>query len=70
VESLADRSAVPVWVAADFDTRLPEPVETVDDGIGGADASRGSGLRGLEDRVSAVRGSFRVETRATGEPVS
>jgi signal transduction histidine kinase len=90
-----------------FDTRLPEPVETVayfvvsqslanvakyarasgarvalsrcngtlrveivDDGVGGADASRGSGLRGLEDRVSAVRGSFRVETWATGEPVS
>jgi len=38
----------------------------VDDGVGGADASQGSGLRGLEDRVSAVRGSFRVETRATG----
>jgi signal transduction histidine kinase len=45
-------------------------VEIVDDGVGGADASRGSGLRGLEDRVSAVRGSFRVETWATGEPVS
>jgi hypothetical protein len=43
-------------------------VEIVDDGIGGADASRGSGLRGLEDRVSAVRGSFRVQTRATGNP--
>ena len=41
-------------------------VEIVDDGVGGADASQGSGLRGLEDRVSAVRGSFRVETRATG----
>jgi signal transduction histidine kinase len=32
----------------------------------GADATQGSGLRGLEDRVSAVRGSFRAETRATG----
>ena len=103
MESLAERSAVPVRVAADFDARLPEPVETVayfvvseslanvakyarasgarvglsrcngtlrveivDDGVGGADASRGSGLRGLEDRVSAVRGSFRVETPAAG----
>ena len=103
VESRPERSAVPVRVAADFDTRLPEPVETVayfvvseslanvakyarasgarvalsrcngtrrveivDDGVGGADASQGSGLRGLEDRVSAVRGSFRVETQATG----
>jgi signal transduction histidine kinase len=37
-------------------------VEVTDDGIGGADASRGSGLRGLEDRVAAVRGSFHVHT--------
>src|SRR6266568_9453859 len=29
-------------------------VEVADDGVGGADASHGSGLRGLEDRVSAV----------------
>jgi signal transduction histidine kinase len=103
VESLADRSSVPVRVIADFDARLPEPVEAVayfvvseslanvvkyahasaarvelsrcngslrvevfDDGVGGADASRGSGLRGLEDRVCAVRGSFRVETPSGG----
>ncbi len=103
VESLADRSSMPVRVIADFDARLPEPVETVayfvvseslanvakyahasgarvemsrrngslrvevlDDGIGGADAARGSGLRGLEDRVAAVRGSFHVETRSSG----
>jgi signal transduction histidine kinase len=31
-------------------------VEVVDDGIGGADASRGSGLRGLTDRVDALGG--------------
>jgi signal transduction histidine kinase len=31
-------------------------VEVVDDGIGGADASRGSGLRGLTDRVEALGG--------------
>ena len=41
-------------------------VEVLDNGIGGADAAQGSGLRGLEDRVSAVRGRFRVETRASG----
>jgi signal transduction histidine kinase len=35
-------------------------VEVTDDGIGGADPSRGSGLRGLEDRVSAVRGTLRI----------
>lgn len=41
-------------------------VEVTDDGIGGADDSRGSGLRGLQDRVSAVRGSFRVENPPAG----
>jgi signal transduction histidine kinase len=35
-------------------------VEVVDDGIGGADASRGSGLRGLADRVGALSGSLEV----------
>ena len=29
-------------------------VEIADDGIGGADAARGSGLRGLADRVEAL----------------
>ena len=103
VEALADRSALPVRVLADFDERLPGPIEAIayfvvaealanvtkyacasgarvelsrcngtlrvqvaDDGIGGADATRGSGLRGLEDRVSAVRGSFRVENPPGG----
>jgi signal transduction histidine kinase len=31
-------------------------VEVADDGIGGADVSRGSGLRGLTDRVEALDG--------------
>jgi signal transduction histidine kinase len=35
-------------------------VEVRDDGIGGADHSAGSGLRGLADRVSAVQGSLHV----------
>jgi signal transduction histidine kinase len=35
-------------------------VEVRDDGIGGADPSAGSGLRGLADRVSAVQGSLHV----------
>jgi signal transduction histidine kinase len=37
-------------------------VEISDDGIGGADASRGSGLRGLADRVEALDGRLRVES--------
>jgi signal transduction histidine kinase len=103
VEALADRSALPVRVLADFAGRLPGSIEAIayfvvaeslanvtkyahasgalvelsrcngtlqvmvtDDGVGGADASRGSGLRGLEDRVCAVRGSFRVENPPEG----
>ncbi|HEV2241674.1 MAG TPA: sensor histidine kinase, partial [Streptosporangiaceae bacterium] len=102
-EALADRSALPVRVRADFDERLPEPIEAIayfvvaealanvtkharasgaqvelsrcngtlrvevtDDGVGGADATQGSGLRGLEDRVCAVRGSFRVDNPPGG----
>ena len=35
-------------------------IHVTDDGIGGADPSRGSGLRGLADRVAALGGSLRV----------
>ena len=35
-------------------------VEVNDDGIGGADTERGSGLRGLADRVEALGGRLRV----------
>jgi signal transduction histidine kinase len=41
-------------------------VEIVDDGIGGADESRGSGLRGLADRVEALGGKLRVWSPAGG----
>jgi signal transduction histidine kinase len=37
-------------------------VEVVDDGIGGADTERGTGLRGLADRVEALDGRLRVWT--------
>jgi signal transduction histidine kinase len=37
-------------------------VRIADDGVGGADASRGSGLRGLADRVEALDGRLRVES--------
>jgi signal transduction histidine kinase len=37
-------------------------VEVADDGIGGADPDRGSGLRGLADRVTALGGRLRVES--------
>lgn len=35
-------------------------VEIVDDGIGGADSERGTGLRGLADRVEALNGQLRI----------
>jgi PAS domain S-box-containing protein len=38
-------------------------VEVSDDGIGGADPTRGSGLRGLADRVEALDGVLQVESR-------
>jgi signal transduction histidine kinase len=37
-------------------------VEIVDNGVGGADTERGTGLRGLADRVEALGGRLRVWT--------
>jgi signal transduction histidine kinase len=37
-----------------------------DDGIGGADATRGSGLRGLADRVAVVDGTLDVSSPPGG----
>jgi len=39
-------------------------VEIADDGVGGADASSGSGLRGLADRVAALGGELKVSSEA------
>ena len=41
-------------------------VEVRDDGVGGADLSGGSGLRGLADRVSALGGRLGIESPAGG----
>lgn len=41
-------------------------VDIEDDGVGGADPERGSGLRGLADRVAAVGGRFVVESPPGG----
>jgi signal transduction histidine kinase len=37
-----------------------------DDGVGGADASRGSGLRDLEDRVAANDGTLTIDSPPGG----
>jgi len=102
VGALADRSPVPVQIAAMPDRRLPAAVEAAayyivseaitnvakyaeasqvtvdvraddghvevdvrDDGVGGADPSAGTGLRGIADRVEALQGRLRV-TSARG----
>jgi signal transduction histidine kinase len=41
-------------------------VQVVDNGVGGADTERGTGLRGLADRVEALGGRLRVWTPAGG----
>ena len=41
-------------------------VRVADDGVGGADISRGSGLRGLRDRVEALDGTLRVDSPVGG----
>jgi signal transduction histidine kinase len=57
--------------------RLDEPsnalhVSVFDDGVGGADVSDGddaTGLRGLEERVRAARGTFTVTSPVTGPTI-
>jgi signal transduction histidine kinase len=41
-------------------------VEIADDGIGGADATAGSGLRGLADRLAAVDGTMEITSPRGG----
>jgi signal transduction histidine kinase len=37
-------------------------IEIADDGIGGADPSRGTGIRGLSDRVEALDGHLDLDS--------
>jgi signal transduction histidine kinase len=37
-------------------------VEVADDGVGGADMDRGTGLRGLSDRLAAIEGRLQVDS--------
>jgi len=41
-------------------------VDVTDDGVGGANAGRGSGLRGLADRVAALDGTLSLESPTGG----
>jgi signal transduction histidine kinase len=57
----AEASAV--WVDVDVDERSLR-LSVRDDGVGGVDPQRGSGLVGLRDRVDAVGGSMDVTSTA------
>jgi PAS domain S-box-containing protein len=56
----ADASAVTVRVSHAENAVV---VEVADNGVGGADDSQGTGLRGLSDRVEALDGRLVVESR-------
>jgi PAS domain S-box-containing protein len=59
VTKYAEASSVKVTVARENGYAL---VEVEDDGVGGADPARGSGLRGLEDRLSSLRGTLEINS--------
>ena len=59
VAKYASASRVAVAVTSDS-ARLTVSVE--DDGVGGADPARGSGIRGLADRIETLGGTLRVES--------
>jgi len=44
-------------------------VQVGDDGVGGADSSKGSGLRGLSDRLTALGGTLAITSRPSGGTV-
>jgi signal transduction histidine kinase len=101
LKTLARRSPIPVLLAVEAETRLPERVEVAayyvvsealtnaakyaratvvrvevetrdavlrvavhDDGVGGADPIRGSGLLGLKDRAEAIGGTMTLQSPA------
>jgi PAS domain S-box-containing protein len=59
VAKYADASTATVAVSRSGDRAI---VEVADDGIGGADLTRGSGLRGLADRIGALGGTLEVDS--------
>jgi len=63
VGKYAHASRADVAVRADGDLVT---VLVADDGVGGADPSAGSGLKGIADRVEALGGRFLVESPAGG----
>jgi signal transduction histidine kinase len=63
VAKYAQATHVAVSVRADNGSLV---VRVSDDGVGGADPSGGTGLRGLSDRVEALHGRLHVESPRGG----
>ena len=63
VAKYADASAVTVSVTRSDGRAF---VSVADDGVGGADSSKGSGLSGLVDRIEALGGHLEVESPKNG----
>jgi PAS domain S-box-containing protein len=63
VAKYADASFARVRVMRDNGLAI---VEVVDDGVGGADEGRGSGLSGLSDRLAALDGWLEIDSPAGG----
>jgi signal transduction histidine kinase len=59
----ADASRIDVQIALDGDQLV---VEVRDDGVGGADVAKGTGLLGLADRLDALGGRLEVESPQGG----
>ena len=60
VAKYAGASRVSVTVATD-DSRVLVNID--DDGVGGADPARGTGIRGLIDRIETLGGTLALESR-------
>ncbi|MGB6058105.1 MAG: sensor histidine kinase [Microthrixaceae bacterium] len=53
--------------AVDIERRRDDLFLTIrDDGVGGADPTRGTGLHGLEERVASLGGTFKIESPRHG----
>jgi signal transduction histidine kinase len=55
-------NATRVWVSLRLDHDMLR-LSISDDGVGGADPNRGSGLTGLRDRIEALAGRIKIESR-------
>jgi signal transduction histidine kinase len=51
-----------VWVSLSIEDDVLS-LSVRDDGVGGADPRRGSGLTGLRDRIEALGGRIRIESQ-------